>query len=55
MQVVADMEPANSDQDSGMDIEEREALSVAEMEDQLHQQQSHNSRQVVDLLLHMVQ
>ncbi|KAI3840078.1 hypothetical protein MKX03_017279 [Papaver bracteatum] len=36
-EVVADMEPANSDQGSGMDIEEREALSVAEMEDQMEQ------------------
>lgn len=36
-EVVVDMEPANSDQGSGMDIGEREALSVAEMEDQMEQ------------------
>ncbi|KAI3918596.1 hypothetical protein MKX01_041916 [Papaver californicum] len=36
-EVVADVEPANSYQCSGMDIEVRETLSVAEMEDQMEQ------------------
>ncbi|MCL7047518.1 hypothetical protein MKW94_028394 [Papaver nudicaule] len=35
--VVADLEPANSDQRSGMDMEERQTLSVAELEDQMEQ------------------
>ncbi|MCL7032841.1 hypothetical protein MKW94_020839 [Papaver nudicaule] len=36
-EVVADLEPANSDQRSGMDMEERQTLSVAELEDQMEQ------------------